>query len=344
MAQVSMLEALQDWLLELNSVAGRSDTTLASHEAHIVDTVTTIAGHRDADPASLTFDDVRREDLVAALADYRSRPDGRFRERSDGELPLEAQRQRKATSMERRRRALSGFYKWAVKTGRAETNLPETFDGIKLPERHPKALADEEVAAVLEAARTSAWPQRDELIVLLPLTSGLRLEEVAGLRLGSLLGSPPDRVRVVGKGDKERIVPVLEPVRRTLDRYLPTRAAALAERELESDALLLSTRARKVGTTRTGHAVRSIDLTASGLSHIVKQLLRRAGVDESGRRVHALRHTYATTLLRGGANLRALQELLGHAHLDTVQIYTHVTDDDLQQAAARHALAHDDDS
>jgi integrase/recombinase XerC len=223
------------------------------------------------------------------------------------------------TSLARRAAAARAFGAWLALTGavaadpasrlkspKADSHLPRVLTAQQITElfAHLTALADtgDEIA------------RRDLAIVELLYGSALRVSEVVGLDVGSVdLGR--QTVRVLGKGSKERVVPFGVPARRAVAAYLEVRPGG-------TSALFLNTRGARVGT-RTVYEL------------VARLLNELPGTGPSG--PHALRHTAATHLLDGGADLRAVQELLGHASLGTTQIYTHVSTERLKQS---YALAH----
>ena len=195
-------------------------------------------------------------------------------------------------------------------------------------------------SALDQSGQGSRWPERDELIVALALACGLRLEEIATLRLDQLHGDPPDALVVRGKGDKERRLGVPPVVRDALATYLPTRQARLDELGLTARTLIVSSRPRPV-KNRAGEIVGStVESSRESVAYVVDRLLRRVGGRAAGIRVHALRHTFATLGLREGAfSLRQLQVALGHASLATTQIYTEVADEEIAAAMQLHPLS-----
>jgi integrase/recombinase XerD len=183
------------------------------------------------------------------------------------------------------------------------------------PRDLPRVLSVEEVLALLAAAVPGdATGQRDLAIVELLYGSGLRVSELVGLREGDL-DLEGGLVRCVGKGDKERSVPMGGAASRALERYL-------------GDG-----RRRLLGRRRTVQVfvnARGGPLTRQGVAFILAKILDRAGM--SGRAsAHTLRHSFATHLLAGGADLRSVQEMLGHANVATTQIYTHVSVEHLRE-------------
>jgi integrase/recombinase XerC len=227
---------------------------------------------------------------------------------------------RSRTTLARRATAVRVFTAWAHRTGRIGTD-PGALLGSPKPHRTlPPALRVDEARSLLEAAARhaddgSALGARDVAVVELLYATGVRVGELCGLDVDDL-----DRerrvVRVLGKGRKERVVPYGLPAARALEEWLargrPTLAAPGA-----GAALFLGARGRRLDQ----RAVRTL---------VHARLEDVPGAPDLG--PHGLRHTAATHLLEGGADLRTVQELLGHASLATTQLYTHVTTDRLRQA------------
>lgn len=221
----------------------------------------------------------------------------------------ELHRRNQRTSIARKLSALRTFFRYLVREGILTANPAE---GVATPKRSrylPKTLSVDEAAALMERGHGPTLPAlRDRAILELLYSSGLRVSELTGLDVGAL-DLRENLVRVLGKGRKERIVPVGRKARTALAAYLEARGAA------EDAAPLFVNR-------RGGR------LTPRSVQRHLKVHLIRAGVlkDISP---HALRHSFATHLLDGGADLRAIQELLGHASLSTTQRYTQVSVDQL---------------
>ena len=235
-------------------------------------------------------------------------------------LALQQTLGRARTTMSRRATAVRVFTAWAHRTGLAETDPGALLGSPKAHRTLPPALRVDEARALLEAAAShaddgSAMGVRDVAIIEVLYATGIRVGELCGLDVDDV-----DRerrvVRVLGKGRKERTVPFGTPAERAVDRWLQSGRPQLAV-EGSGPALFLGARGGRIDQ----RAVRSLVHT---------RLADVPGAPDLG--PHGLRHTAATHLLEGGADLRTVQELLGHASLATTQIYTHVTTDRLRTA------------
>lgn len=334
------LHSMHTWLMELSN-QGRSPNTIRAYEADITETLQFVAEQRGVPPPALRLGEVTRDDLVAAVAEFRARPDPRYRKRPD-----RAPSERAPATVARRVAAIKVFFAWAYATARIPADPAALLRAPRKTKRLPKALEPETARAVIDGAEDSRWPERDQLIVVLALTTGLRLEEIARVSMSDLVGNPPSAMNVVGKGNKERRVPLPEVTQNALAVYLPTRAARLRRMSLEAGTLFVSTRPRQVGGGTGGAPVLSVEATGPGIAYVVDRVLRRVGARRRGSRVHVLRHTFATLGLRPDPDtgqpaytLRQLQVALGHANLSTIQVYTEVSDTELVRAASAHPLA-----
>ena len=204
--------------------------------------------------------------------------------------------------------ALRGLYGLLVRTGRAGSNPAELVSSPKRSEKLPRVLTTEQMRSLLERipARTPL-ELRDRAMLELAYSCGLRCEEIVNLDLGAL-DFETEQLRVLGKGGKERLLPVGEPAQRALRRYLDKGRHALVA-EPREQALFLS---------KSGRRLSNSDVTRR-LGLWTREAALAAGVSP-----HALRHSFATHLLEGGADLRTIQELLGHASISTTQVYTRV--------------------
>lgn len=205
--------------------------------------------------------------------------------------------------------SLSTFFRYLVLEGRLNENLAKLLIAPATWERLPNVLGPASVEKLLETpSPATCLGQRDRAILEVLYATGCRASEVAGLKLSDVdLGR--STVRCVGKGNKERIVPSGQRAREAIATYLSTSRPRLARSSPTLDALFL---------TRRGGS-----LSRTGLWRVVTHSARAAGI--SGKvSPHTLRHSFATHMLAGGADLRVVQELLGHASIATTQIYTQV--------------------
>jgi integrase/recombinase XerD len=204
--------------------------------------------------------------------------------------------------------ALKGFYRFAVDAGLARRDPTARLTHPKLGRKLPNTLSERDVEALLAApsARTSLG-LRDRAMLELLYATGLRVSELVELKATGI-NVRQGVVRVVGKGGKERLVPVGEEALASLARYLADARGALIRRSA-TDALFPSSRGRA--------------MTRQTFWHAIKRYARAAGIEKPVS-PHTLRHAFATHLLDHGADLRAVQMMLGHADLSTTQIYTHI--------------------
>ena len=205
--------------------------------------------------------------------------------------------------------ALRAFYKFAETEGHVPVNVADNLSLPRRWKRLPKALTNDEITKVL-APELPETPEslRDQAILELAYASGLRLAELKNLRLEQL-HLDAGFINVIGKGNKERVVPVGRKAVAALNRYL----------EVGRPKLVTPKSPANVYLTKRGTPFASVTLWLR-----IKKRVRRAGV-ERNITPHMLRHSFATHLLEHGADLRVIQELLGHANISTTEIYTHVT-------------------
>jgi integrase/recombinase XerD len=226
----------------------------------------------------------------------------------------------RSTTANRRLTVFKRFYRWAMREHLASADPTLRIASAKQPLRVPKTMSEAQVNALLEAPDIdAARGLRDRAMLELMYASGLRVSELVTLK--SVHVSTGEHVlRVTGKGSKERLVPFGAEAADWLQRYLSQSRAAILGRHT-SDALFVT--ARGAGMTR------------QMFWKILKQHARRAGIT-TPLSPHTLRHAFATHLLNHGADLRAVQMLLGHADISTTTIYTHVARERLRQLHAQH--------
>jgi site-specific recombinase XerD len=232
---------------------------------------------------------------------------------------LLSDRRNVAATVARKLASLRAFYRVLREHGLLAQNPADLMPAPKRPSSLPKVLRPDEMAALLERIPASTPLEvRDRAIFEVAYACGLRAEEIVDLDLPSV-DFDGEELRVEGKGAKTRILPVGEPALRALARYLERARPALAMEPRET-ALFLSKSGRRLST--------------SDVRRRLRVWARHAAV-QGGVSPHALRHSFATHLLEGGADLRAIQELLGHASISTTQIYTRVESARLRAVYAR---------
>jgi integrase/recombinase XerD len=225
-----------------------------------------------------------------------------------------------ARSRARRLSALRQFFRFLLREEKLSANPVELLDSPRLPLKLPKVLGEQEVAALLAATDPATpWGQRDGALLEVLYATGLRVSELVGLTLKQV-DLRRGVVRVRGKGNKERVVPMVDQAVEKLKLYLSQGRPRLL-RGRETPFLFLN---RRGGP-----------LSRQGFWKILKRYALKAGVRDLS--PHTLRHSFATHLLSRGANLRVLQLLLGHADLATTQIYTHL---DAARLREVHKKAH----
>jgi integrase/recombinase XerD len=227
------------------------------------------------------------------------------------------------SSLRRRAAAIKGFYRFAYGEGLISVDVAAHLDLPRPSRRLPDTLTVEEVERLLDATDTSSAPIRDRALLELLYAAGLRVSEAIGLDLEDLSVNG-GFVRVIGKGDKERLVPIgevaIDAVGPWLDDVRPGLLALGHVAPLRGGPLFLGPRGGRLARQQAWGAVRGA--------------AQRAGL---GSRVspHTLRHSFATHLLAGGADLRVVQELLGHASISTTQLYTHLTGERIRDVYRR---------
>jgi integrase/recombinase XerC len=215
------------------------------------------------------------------------------------------------TSVARALAAVRSFYRWLAQEGVVEQNPAKLVATPKLPKKLPRVPTIEEMNSVLDGAmpEAAAFPERDRLILELLYGCGIRNSELTGINIDDIrLGA--EAILIRGKGKKERYVPFGDSVKSALAAYLPARQATLAETRKNTTALLINQRGGRLTPRSVGRIIKKIAI-AKGLSPDVHP--------------HTLRHAFGTHMLEEGADLRAIQELLGHERLATTQRYTQLS-------------------
>ncbi len=215
------------------------------------------------------------------------------------------------TSVARSLAAVRSLYRWLAREGVVEQNPAKLVATPKLPKKLPRVPTIEEMNSVLDGTmpETAAFPERDRLMLELLYGCGIRNSELTGINLDDIRLSA-EAILIRGKGKKERYVPFGGAIKGALSIYLPARQALLAETKKNIAALLLNQRGGRLTTRSVGRIIKKVAV-AKGLSPDVHP--------------HTLRHAFGTHMLEEGADLRAIQELLGHERLATTQRYTQLS-------------------
>lgn len=308
-AQEPPSRAIETFLEMLVAERGASPNTVDSYRRDLVDFAGFLHGRRRV-PAEATADDVRRYLATLAAAGLSSR------------------------TAARRLSALRQFFRFLYGNGDRADDPSATIDSPRLGRPLPKYLSEAEVDRLLEAARIrdDAEGLRRTALVEILYATGLRVTELVGLPLAAM--SRDGRILIVrGKGGKERMVPLSEPAVAAIEAYKAVRGQFVPKGRAQGAA------SRRLFPSRahTGH------LTRVRFAQVLKEIAAEAGLDPGRVSPHVLRHSFASHLLARGADLRSLQQMLGHADIATTQIYTHVLDERMKalvRSAHPLAMAH----
>ncbi len=222
-------------------------------------------------------------------------------------------------SRARKLSSLKSFYKYlTVRTKQLNENPVADLEYPKLRKSLPRYLTMEQSAALLKAV-SGPNEKRDYAILMLFLNCGIRRSELVGLNLTDVY---EDRIRVIGKGNKERFVYFGTPCRKAIDAHLSERN----KKVLTDNRALFGSRDNN-------------RISVSAVHRMIKKYLLMAGLDANNFSAHKLRHTAATMMLSGGVDVKTVQEVLGHENLNTTQIYTHIENTELKIAAAANPLS-----
>ncbi|MCC2313093.1 site-specific tyrosine recombinase XerD [Cellulomonas xiejunii] len=302
--------ALEGYLAHLAVERGLAVHTLAAYRRDLTRYVEHLRAAGRTDPAEITERDA--EDYVIVL-----------RTGSDGRAVLSP------ASAARSVVALRGWHRFLALDGLAPTDAAADVRPPAQPRRLPKAISVDDVGRLLDAAGLGDGPVplRDRALLELVYSTGARISEAVGLDVDDL-DLTPDRaaVRLLGKGGKERVVPVGSYAAQAVEAYLVRGRPVLAAAGRGNATIFLNTR--------------GAPLSRQSAWAVLRVAAERAGLRADHVSPHTLRHSFATHLLAGGADVRVVQELLGHASVTTTQIYTMVTPDTMREVyAASHPRA-----
>lgn len=289
-----MEDVARDWLDHLRVERGASPHTVSNYRRDITRYLSDLRVHGTPSLTRVTEGDIERHVAALRAGEVTGRPLA-------------------ASSVARACAAIRGFHRFALREGVTTEDPAARLEAPRMPERLPKALSISQVGALLDAAHLGDSPVqlRDAALLEFLYATGARITEAVSLAVDDLdLDEETPVVRLFGKGRKERLVPVGHPARDALSAYLVRARPQLAQRGRGTPTLFLNTRGRPLSRQSAWEAVQRA-ASAAGLSAHVSP--------------HTLRHSFATHLLEGGASIRDVQELLGHASVQTTQVYTRLS-------------------
>ncbi|MCQ0971862.1 site-specific tyrosine recombinase XerD [Paracoccus sp. TK19116] len=233
----------------------------------------------------------------------------------------------------RRLSSIRQFSRFALEEGWRDTDPAIRISGPGRAQRLPKTLSRDEVSAMLGAApsvgRTATDRARTTCLIELLYATGMRVSELVSLAVATCRGNP-QMLMIRGKGDKDRMVPLTEPARAALRDWIAHRDGAADDSPLGRLVAGRGARWLFPAPGAAGH------LPRQSFGRLLSDIAAAAGIDPARVSPHVIRHAFATHLLEGGADLRAIQTLLGHADLGTTEIYTHVLDERMRDLVLKH--------
>ena len=292
-----MDEQIGSFLKSLEIEKGYSVNTLIAYRNDLNQFLRFLREESSGRTAVNAWSDVSRQDLIAFI------------------LYLKGEREYSSATVARKVAAVKSFFHHMLTEGLIGEDPSASLDSPKVRKYLPKAISKEEVELLLSApaAIDSVRGRRDRAILELLYATGMRVSELVNLDVGDV-DCASGTVRCMGKASKERVIPIYDRAIRAVEEYLE-RARLQLLKKPDEKALFLNHRGNR--------------LTRQGLWLIIKRYVEQLGI-ETPVTPHTLRHSFATHLLNGGADLRNVQELLGHANISTTQVYTQVSSDHLR--------------
>lgn len=299
---------LRDFLVYIQTIKGYSNLTAKEYGKYLRMFFRFILSHRNGTPMSDTdISSMTKNDVIATTLE---------------EMYLflyycETERNHKPATRKARVKTIRSFFSYVKKIkGWIDKNPAEELESPKINKRLPIYLYEEEARAFIRAAGQRKYKYRDICIVVLMLHLGIRLSELCQLKISSIQGN---WIRIIGKGNKERMLPLNHACKRAIEDYLTK------ERPNVSSDYLFVTQKKSVIQPRT-------------VQRIIKDIAKEAGILDKNITPHKLRHTAATLLHKSGADIRTIQQLLGHESVSTTEIYTHVEKEQLQDMILKNPL------
>ena len=318
-------QILRDFLIYHETIKGQSHLTIQEYYLDLRMFLRFMRLMRNDMPVNTNLDDIPIKDIdldfirsitTSDVFDFLSYLTTVRIKNPDSAVP---ERGISTSSRARKLSAIKSFYKYlTVRTKQLQENPVADLEYPKLRKSLPKYLTLEQSAALLQAV-SGPNEKRDYAILMLFLNCGIRRSELVGLNLTDVY---EDRIRVVGKGNKERFVYFGTPCRKAIDAYLPERNKKI----LTDNRALFGSRDNN-------------RISVSAVHRLVKKYLLMAGLDANELSAHKLRHTAATMMHSGGVDVKTVQEVLGHENLNTTQIYTHIESTELKLASEANPLS-----
>lgn len=312
-------DILMEFLEYHSTVRGHSDKTVAAYYLDLKILFRFIKRRRHLVPANTPFNEIDISDVDIDFIKS-IRIEELYRYQSFSPEMSNSRRSLSAASRCRRTSSVKSFYNYlTVKRHLLDTNICQELDIPKRPNLLPRYLEESECQRLLSVC-DGPFALRDYCILMLFMSCGMRVSELVSLNLSDIYD---DHLRVVGKGNKERMIYFAEGCREAIDDYLSVRDPEKIIPE-DKNALFISRDHRRI--------------SVRGVQKMVDKKLLQAGLDASRYSPHKLRHTAATLMLKNGVDTRALQEVLGHSNLNTTQIYTHLDNAALHEAAMANPI------
>jgi len=289
------------WLSELTT-RGCSNNTIDLYQRNMREFSLFLS--QAENKSDVKVESITRDQIILALSNYRERNDKRTNKVVT----------RSTQSVMSYYTTLKSFLNWCDQSDKITSNPMKNVKAPKVAKRVPKALSLEDCQLLLDSSSRTNNPARDTLLYKFGLTMGLRLSEISNIKLGDFAPSisNPEQLKVIGKGDVERLIPVPNSVKDSLSNYLLVRANLL--QDVKHDYLFLSSRVDSVGK-----------LSRDGIGQVFDAVIKIAGIKQPGLRVHMTRHSFATHMLNShSSDLMGVKELLGHSSVATTQVYLKV--------------------
>ena len=312
-------EILRDFLEYHSTVKGHSDKTVVAYYTDLKILLRYLKRRRRLVSADVPFNEI---DITDVDIDFlkQTRLEELYSYQSFSPEYIDTRNALSAASRCRRTSSVKSFFSYlTIKRHLLSNNVTLELDMPKRKASLPRYLEEEECERLLSACE-GPYMYRDYCILMIFMSCGIRISELVSLNLTDVYA---DHLRVLGKGNKERVVFFAEGCREAIDDYLAVRDNGKIKEE-DQNALFISSRNSRI--------------TVRGVEMMVDKKLKIAGLDSSRFSPHKLRHTAATLMLKNGVDTRALQEVLGHSNLNTTQIYTHLDNAALHEAAMANPI------